>query len=44
MIDEKYFIDDRVIIPDEIKKMSQEELEEEIRKFEAEIKRKKETA
>ena len=37
MSDKEYFIDDRVIIPDEIKKMTKEELETEIAKFEAEI-------
>lgn len=41
MSDEKYYIDDRCIIPDDIKNMSPEELEEEIRKLESEIALKK---
>jgi len=36
MAEKEYFIDDRVIIPDEIKKMSKEELDREIKKLEAE--------
>ena len=44
MNNEKFFIDDRVTIPDDIKKMSNEELEKAISEFEAEHKRKKETA
>lgn len=40
----KYFIDDRVIIPDDIKKMTTEELQKEIDKFEKEAKKKRETA
>ena len=38
MNEKKYFIDDRVIIPDDIKKMSKEELQKEIDKFEKEAK------
>lgn len=41
MSEKEYFIDDRVIIPDDIKKMSKEELQIEIKKFEAEALRKK---
>ena len=37
MAEKKYFIDDRVIIPEEIKNMPKEQLEAEIAKFEAEI-------
>lgn len=37
MTDKKYFIDDRVIIPDEIKNMTNEEIETEIARLEAEI-------
>ena len=44
MNEKKYFIDDRVIIPDDIKKMSKEELRKEINKFEKEAKKKRETA
>lgn len=44
MNEKKYFIDDRVIIPDDIKKMSKEELQKEIDKFEKEAKKKRETA
>lgn len=36
MADKKYFIDDRVIIPDEIKNMTNEEIEAEIARLEAE--------
>jgi len=35
---EPYFLDDRVIIPDYIKKMSKEELDKEIARLEAEAK------
>ena len=35
------YLDDRVIIPDEIKNMSREELEKSIKEMEAEIKAKK---
>ncbi len=41
MSEKKYLIDDRVIIPDEIKAMSKEELEIAIRQMENEIKSKK---
>ncbi len=41
MAEKKYFIDDRVIIPDEIKNMSREELEKSIKEMEDEIKAKK---
>ncbi len=41
MADNKYFIDDRVIIPDDIKKMSREELKKSIKQLEEEIKSKK---
>ena len=44
MIDEKYFIDDRVIIPDYIKNMTKEELQQAIKELEDELKKKKETA
>ncbi|MEE0956630.1 MAG: hypothetical protein UH734_00930 [Ruminococcus sp.] len=37
MAEKKYFIDDRVIIPEEIRSMTKEQLEAEIAKFEAEI-------
>ena len=37
MADKKYFIDDRVIIPDEIKKMTNEEIDAEIARLETEI-------
>lgn len=36
MNDKKYFIDDRVIIPDKIKNMSNVEIEAEIARLEAE--------
>ena len=39
MNEKKYFINDRVIIPDDIKKMSKEELQKEIDKFEKEAKK-----
>lgn len=38
---EEYFADDRCIIPDDIKRMSKEELEAEIAKLEAEIRERK---
>lgn len=41
MAEKEYFIDDRVIIPDHIKKMSVEELDREIARLEAEAKSKK---
>lgn len=41
MNEQEYFIDDRVIIPDDIKQMSQEELQAEIDKFEKELEKKK---
>lgn len=44
MNEKKHFIDDRVIIPDDIKRMSKEELQKEIDKFEKEAKKKRETA
>ncbi len=44
MADKKYFIDDRVVIPADIKNMTKEELQQAIEKFEEELKRKKETA
>ena len=34
MKDEEYIVDDRVIIPEDIKNMSREELEQEIMKLE----------
>ena len=37
MADKKYFIDDRVIIPDDIKNMSTEEIELEIARLESEL-------
>lgn len=37
MADKKYFIDDRIIIPDEIKNMTKEEIEAEIERLETEI-------
>ncbi len=36
MSEKEYFIDDRVIIPDYIKKMSKEEINAEIKRLEAE--------
>ncbi len=36
MIDKKYFIDDRVIIPDKIKNMSNVKIEAEIARLESE--------
>lgn len=36
MAEKEYLIDDRIIIPDDIKNMTKEELEAEIEKFEAE--------
>ena len=44
MADSKYFIDDRVIIPDEIKKMSVEELEAAIAQLEKELENRKVSA
>ena len=41
MNENQYFIDDRVIIPEEIKQMSKEQLEAEIAKFEKEIAKRK---
>lgn len=41
MSEKEYFIDDRCIIPDDIKKMSIEELDREIARLEAEAKAKK---
>ncbi len=41
MAEKEYLIDDRVIIPEEIKAMSKEELEKNIQKIEAEHKAKK---
>lgn len=38
---QEYFIDDRGIVPDDIKQMSQEQLQAEINKFEKELKEKK---
>ena len=38
------FLDDRVIIPDDIKKMTVEELEAAIKELEQELKEKKKTA
>ncbi len=37
MADKKYFIDDRVIIPDDIKNMSTEDIESEITRLESEL-------
>lgn len=42
--DYKYFIDDRFIISDEVKKMSKEERKREIARMEQEIKEKKQNA
>lgn len=41
MMEERYFEDDRGIIPEYIKKMSNEELDREIARLEQEIKAKK---
>ena len=41
---EPYVLDDRVIIPDYIKKMTREELEAEIKRLEAEVIEKKKKA
>lgn len=38
---EPYFLDDRVIIPDDVKKMSREQLEQEIARLEKEAKKNK---
>ena len=43
MAEKEYLIDDRNIIPDDIKNMTKEELEFEIAKFEAEAAKKKHT-
>lgn len=40
MNEKKYFIDDRVIIPDDIKKMTKEELQKELDKLKTKQKRK----
>ncbi len=37
MADKKDFIDDRIIIPDEIKNMTNEEIDAEIKRLESEI-------
>lgn len=39
---EEYFADDRVVIPDYIKRMSKEELEQEIARLESEIRKENE--
>ena len=41
MNDREYFIDDRVVIPDDIKNMSKEELQQAIEKLEKELNEKK---
>lgn len=41
MAEKEYFINDNVVIPEEIKKMTSEELEEAIKKLERELKIKK---
>ena len=41
MAEKEYFIDDRNIIPEDIKNMSKEELQAEIAKFEAEAAKRK---
>lgn len=41
MSEKEFFIDDRVIIPEDLKKMSREELDEEIKRLEAEAHRMK---
>lgn len=41
MNEKEFFIDDRVIIPEDIKKMSREELDKEIRRLEMEAHRNK---
>lgn len=38
---EPYFLDDRVIIPEEVKRMTQEQLRQEIARLEEEIRRDK---
>lgn len=40
MKDKEYFIDDKVVIPDDIKNMSKEELQQAIEKLEEELKKK----
>lgn len=44
MAEDKYFVDDRVIIPDDIKKMSKEQLQETIKMLEEELNLKKKSA
>lgn len=44
MDNKEYFIDDRVVIPEDIKEMTKEELQQAIKKLENELKRKKEIA
>ena len=44
MEEQKYFLDDRINIPDDIKQISSEKLKAEIQKFEQEMKEKKKTA
>lgn len=44
MADTKYFIDDRIIIPDDIKNMTVDELEVAIERLEKELKIKRESA
>lgn len=44
MADSKYFIDDRVVIPDDIQKMSAEELETAIAQLEKELENRKVSA
>ena len=39
MAEKEYVIDDRVIIPDDIKKMTKEELDKEISRLEAEARK-----
>ena len=41
MADSKFFIDDRVVIPDDIKKMTAEELEAAIAQLEKELENRK---
>ena len=44
MADSKFFIDDRVVIPDDIKKMTAEELEAAIAQIEKELENRKVSA
>lgn len=44
MADSKFFIDDRVVIPDDIKKMTAEELEAAIAQLEKELENRKVSA